>query len=349
MKEEVKEETKSQIPPLIEFLDKNKGKENIFGSPLTHQEETSLGENVYSYEDGSILIFDPLNDEYRFFTQRGRELKESAEELVRNPQRLNQMKKIGEGGFSELFQFNTSLGEVAIKVTRRSMFWLREMAEKITKEEDFVTADQIIGRSGKKVIQKMSLIDCLGLFKRLNEDGILTPEFYGFIVRRNPKDDEIQEFQFMERINKPTISEIFEFLTREGKKPTQKEKEKKEFPYEGFLLELSNKYFAGNYSAFLKSLIESVKNLIESLRRRVPDIGDLEGDNIFLIGYDEKKKDFVFMIIDLIREEIIIKTKRKGSLQNLIPKERLKPEEKLKENNLPLFTKTNFYRLRKVI
>lgn len=156
----------------------------------------------------------------------------------------------------------------------------------------------------------MSFADTIRLFKKLDQAGICRPEFYGFSVRRNPENDEIQEFQFMEKIDRPTVEIILEAYMEAKQKGTDISAASK-FPYVEFLKELATKYFRGDYHGLMKSLTTSFFDFIMAVKQAVPDIGDLEADNIFLAGYNKQTGEFEFILIDPIEEQVLIKPIKK--------------------------------------
>lgn len=326
----------TELPPTIQKLETSKDKENLSGSPLTKR-KVLFGKEFYFYADGSVLVIDPMRQEYHFITQegkkKGRGLRKSAEELIRNEQRLEQMRLLGEGkgGYSKVYEFNTPAGPIAVKTTDRVGFFLKEFAEESSKN-----AGINIGRGSKKIIQKMSLADTIRLFKKLDQAGICRPEFYGFSVRRNPKNDEIQEFQFMEKIDRPTVESILEAYMDAKQKGTDISAASK-FPYVKFLKELATKYFRGDYNDLMKSLIISFFDFITAVKQAVPDIGDLEADNIFLAGYNEQTGKCEFILIDPIEEQVLIKPIRKQEADHHIinpPINNILDENNIKETIL---------------
>jgi len=323
----------TESSPTIKALDNNRDKENLFGSPL-QRKKFLFGKEYYFYNDGSVLVYDPLEQEYHFLTreglQKGRGLRKSAKEIVENEDRLRQMKMLGRGRFSNVFELKTPVGPIAVKTTDKVGFYLKEFMEQETQkfeDPDFLSG--LIGRgSGKKIIQKMSLADTMRLFRKLDEAGIARPEFYGFTVRRDPHTNEIQEFQFMERIDRPTIQSIWEaaFKAEQNQRETIDDSE---FPYASFLIELSERYFNGDDTALMRELFNSFLDFVMSVKKAIPGIGDLEADNIFLIGYNEKEGKFEFMLIDPIEETIVIRPIKNDS--NLIfPLNQKKGSEYLK-------------------
>ncbi len=299
----------SEISPTIKSLDTKRDIENLSGSPFLKRKNL-FGKEFYFYDDGSVLVVDPSKQEYHFLSrearQKRRESKRSVEEIIKNDQRLSQMKMLGEGkgGFSKVFELDTPVGTIAVKATDKVGFFLKEMAEEATtKAEHTDPLSELSGRrSGKKIVQKMSLVDTMRLFRKLDEAGIRKPEFYGFTVRRNPADGQIQEFQFMERIDRPTVQGIIEAAI-DAKQNHAGALDSSKFPYTDFLSELSDKYFNGNDGLLMKALVRSFRDFVISVKEVVP----IEMDNIFLVGYDEVEQQLEFMLIDPIEEQVYIR------------------------------------------
>ena len=303
----------TELSPTIKALDTKRDIENLSGYPLVKRKNL-FGKEFSFYDDGSVLVVDPSQLEYHFITregrEKGRELRRSVEDIVKNDQRLNQMKMLGEGkgGFSKVFELDTPAGPIAVKATDKVGFFLKELMEDATRKAEFTDplSELTRRRSGKKIVQKMSLADTTRLFRKLDEAGIRKPEFYGFTVRRNPGNNEIQEFQFMERIDKPTVESILEAAIDTEQNHTGGLDPSK-FAYTKFLADLSNKYFRGDNNALMKALVRSFRDFVRSVKEAVPNIADLEMDNIFLVGYDETDQRLEFMLIDPIEERVYIR------------------------------------------
>ncbi|MBI2033468.1 MAG: hypothetical protein HYT10_03350 [Candidatus Levybacteria bacterium] len=302
-----------ELSPTIKALDTKRDTENLSGSPLTRRKNL-FGKEFSFYDDGSVLVVDPTSQEYHFITQegreKGRELRRSAEEIISNDQRLGEMKMLGEGkgGFSRVFELDTPAGPIAVKATDKAGFFLKELMEEATKKAEYSDPLSELTRrqSGKKIVQKMSLTDTMRLFRKLDEAGIRKPEFYGFSVRRNPGNNEIQEFQFMERIDRPTVESILEAAIDAEQNQTGGLDPSK-FAYTEFLADLSDKYFRGDNDALMKAIVRSFRDFVRSVKEAVPNIADLEMDNIFLVGYDETDQQLEFMLIDPIEENVYIR------------------------------------------
>ena len=144
------------------------------------------------------------------------------------------------------------------------------------------------------------------MFRKLDEAGIRKPEFYGFTIKRNPNNNEIQEFQFMERIDRPTVESIFE-AAAEARQNHPGALYLSKLPYAEFLTELSHKYFNGDDDALMKALAKSFRDFVRNVKETIPNIADLEMCNIFLVGYNETDQQLEFMLIDPIEEEVFIR------------------------------------------
>ena len=152
----------------------------------------------------------------------------------------------------------------------------------------------------------MSLADTMRLFRKLDEAGIRKPEFYGFTVRRNLGDNKIQEFQFMEKIDRPTVESILE-ATIDAEQSQTGGLDPSKFAYTKFLKDLSHTYFCGDNGALMIALVRSFSNFVRSVKEAVPNIADLEMDNIFLVGYNDADQQLEFMLIDPIEEQVYIR------------------------------------------
>lgn len=306
----------SELSPTITTLDTKRNFENLSGSPLVKRKNL-FGKEYYFYDDGSVLVVDPTREEYHFITregrQKGKELRISVEQIIKNDNGLSKMKMLGEGGFSKVFELDTFAGPIAVKATNKVNFLIKEMTEEATIKAEYTNPlSNISGKAGKKIVQRMSLTDTLRLLRKLDQAGIKKPEYYGFSVKRNPGDEEIQEFQFMEKIDRPTMLSISEALGEAHQSQTGAIDSSK-FAYTDFLAALSTRYFADNNDELIKSLFASFYSFVKSVKEAVPNIADLDMDNIFLIGYDEVNHQFEFMVIDPIEEEIYIPLKKTES------------------------------------
>lgn len=303
----------SELLPTIKALNTKRDTENLSGSPLVKRKNL-FGKEFYFYDDGSVLVVDPSCQEYHFITKKGREkgkeLRICAEEIIKSNQRLSSIKMLGEGkgGFSKVYEVETPIGPIAVKTTDEAVFFIKETMEETTREarhSDHLS--ELLGRgSGKNIVQKMSLADTMRLFRKIDEAGVRRPEFYGFTVKRYPGNNKIQEFQFMERIDRPTVQSIIEAAI-EAEQNHSGTLDPSKFPYTGFLTELSDKYFNGDDDALMRALIRSFVEFVRSVKKAVPNIADLEMDNIFLVGYNEEIQELEFMLIDPIEELVYIR------------------------------------------
>lgn len=329
-----------KMSPTIEALDKQKGAENLSGSPLSKQKRL-FGKEYDFYQDGSVLVVDPANDAFHFLTAEGRakgsEFRGKAKELTDKATNLQALKQLGEGkgGFSKVYELVTDSGPVAVKATDGAMFFFKEMMEEATSKATGQTPLEVMsGRmGGRKIVQRMSLKDTMQLFRKLDTAGIRKPEFYGFSVKRNATSNDIQEFQFMEKIDRPTIESIIEAATDanvlNGGMVTESN-----FSYAGFVNEIAEKYYGGDQLAFMRALVTSFTEFVADTKRVIPNIADLEMDNIFLAGYDEEDQKPEFLLIDPIEEQVYlrpIQTSRSGF--NLINNENLFKENKINYKN----------------
>lgn len=304
----------NKISPTIECLDLKKDTENILGSSLTSRKRNLFGKEFYFYEDGSVLIFDPFSQEYHFITQEGREkgriFRRSAKDVISGKTSLNETNFLGQGRFSRVYELNNSSGSLAVKVTDKESFAFKELAEKNAMEVQNSLAEFAGRGNRRKIVQRMALVDVVRLLRRLSQAEISTPEFYGFTVRKDATNAEIQEFQFMEKINAPTVASILQanlmIVEERDKNSASKFVIDPKFPYADFLAELSLKYFNNDLRSLIENLIISLRSFLIEVRLTILGIADLETDNIFVIGYDEESRQFRFMLIDPIEEEVLI-------------------------------------------
>lgn len=303
-----------KISPTIEALDKQRGVENLFGSPLSKQKRL-FGKEYDFYQDGSVLVVDPANNVYHFLTAegqaRGSELRGKAKELTDKTTNLQTLRLLGQGkgGFSNVYELPTDSGPVAVKVTDGVMFFFKEMMEEATSEASMQTPlEMISGRmgGGKQIVQRMSLRDTVQLFRKLDTARIRRPEFYGFTVRRNVSSNEIQEFQFMEAINRPTIESVLNAAS-DANVMNGGAFSEDSFPYAGLVNEMTEKYYGGDQLAFMRVLVRSFISFVADTKRAIPNIADLEMDNIFLAGYDEEDQRPEFLLIDPIEEQVYLR------------------------------------------
>lgn len=302
----------TELSPTIKALDTYRFTENLSRSPLTKRKNL-FGKEFSFYDDGSVLVVDPSRQEYHFITRKGRGkgrgLRRSAEEIITNDRRLCQMRMLGEGkgGFSKVYELDTPAGPIAVKTTDKAGFFLKELMEEATRKAKRADPlSELTGRRSRKIVQKMSLADTMRLLGKLDEAGIRKPEFYGFTVRRSPDNNEIQEFQFMERIDRPTVLSIIEAAI-EARQSETGALDSSKFEYTDFLVELSDKHFGGDNEAFMKALVYSLRDFVKNVKIAVPNIADLEMDNIFLVGYDKTGQQLEFMLIDPIEEKVFIR------------------------------------------
>lgn len=301
----------NELSPTIKALDKKRDIENLSGSPLMKRKNL-FGKEFSFYDDGSILVVDPSQQEYHFLTregrEKGRELRRSVEDIVKNDQRLSQMKMLGEGkgGFSKVYELETPTGAIAVKATDKVGMLLRDLEGNSDSQIPPSLRTLLEGRSNRITVQRKSLADTMKFFKKLDEAGIRQPESYGFSVKRDPNDDGIQEFQFMERIDRPTVLSIFESAA-DARDITSGEFDVSKLPYPDLLRQIAIKHYSGNTRDMLRAIKSSYDDFVRGVKEAVPYISDLEMDNIFLIGYNETDKELEFMLIDPIEEHVYIR------------------------------------------
>lgn len=298
--------------PTIRSLEDKREVENLSGAKFI-KKKVLFGREYDFYEDGSILVVDPEKQHYHFLTKQGREkgrdLRTAAKNILNNPAELQTAHILGEGkgGLSKVYEIATENGPVAVKTTESTMFFIKEMmGEATTKATGKNSWDIIMGRSSRRhIVQKMSLKDTMKLFERLDSAGIKRPEFYGFSVKRNAGSNELQEIQFMQKIDRPTFESLMEaaagaevinggILTPEN------------FKYANLINDLAAKYFNGDQLALMRDIVPAFHYFVNGVKRKVWNIGDVEMDNIFFVGYDEEAKKPEFMLIDPIEEQIYL-------------------------------------------
>lgn len=303
--------------PTLVTLDTKKEIENLLGSPLKRK-LSNIGKDYFFYEDRSVLVFDEESQEYHFITKEGRArlryIKRQTERVLKDETALDSAQIIGEGKSglpSKVYKLETEDGEIAVKTTDRAGFMMRELAEEITKSD--VSQGSIDIRLGKKsrrkLVQQMSLKDTVELYKKLEELGIKKPDFYGFTVRREPKEKEIQEYQFMEMIDRPTIQSIIDKAASLDLESGNVDID--QLPYAQFLKQISMEHYNGDTDTLIKAIVGGFFKFVKDTKNTVTmsgdNIGDIEMDNVFLIGYNEETNTPDFMVIDPIREQMLFR------------------------------------------
>lgn len=152
----------TELPPTIKALDTKRGTENLSGSPLMRRKNL-FGKEFSFYDDGSVLVVDPSRQEYHFITRegrgKGRSLRRLTEEIIRNNLRLGQMKMLGEGKFSKVYELHTPAGPIALKATDKAGFFLKELMEKETgKDEPIGPLYELTGRRSRKKLSRRCLL-----------------------------------------------------------------------------------------------------------------------------------------------------------------------------------------------
>ena len=97
-----------------------------------------------------------------------------------------------------------------MKVTDASRFLGKELSDVFSNAYDDLISGTELGRigGGKKIVQHVDLKTTLELLDALRKHGFATPKFYGFSVRENASGEQPQEYQFMQRIDRPTVEQI---------------------------------------------------------------------------------------------------------------------------------------------
>ena len=57
----------------------------------------------------------------------------------------------------------------------------------------------------------------------------------------------------------------------------------------------------------MKTLVQSFRDFVRSVKDAVPNIADLQMDNIFLVGYNEADQQLEFMLTDPIEEQVYLR------------------------------------------
>src|SRR5205823_5706967 len=99
-----------------------------------------------------------------------------------------------------------------------------------------------------------------------------TPEFYGFSVRRDPTNHQIQEFQFMEEINRPTLQSIFETVAEVEDRETEAIDLAK-LPHGEFLQNIANRYYHGDPRVFLRAVGTTFTQFVADAKRAILNLG----------------------------------------------------------------------------
>ncbi len=291
--------------PSLKHLGTKREEENLVGSRLRKQ-KTFRGKHFYFYEDDSVLVYDPAGNFYHFITLEGREQlcgeRKLIDDLVYGITNADPAENIGSGSFSNCYSLDTAGGVVA-KTTTAESFVKRELSDVFSEAYDMMSDSDFIGCTmrGKKIIQYMDLGTTLGMLHALKTNGFATPVFYGFSIRINASSEEIQEYQFMERIDRPTLHQIFENSDLSAEQQIHYES----VPYAKHL-EQVRQYFESD-GEMLRALGSAYWNIKCNVKRDIQDIGDIEPNNLFVYDFDPETREFTLMISDPIREQKFIR------------------------------------------
>jgi hypothetical protein len=203
-----------EAPTLVQLRGK-KGEVNLVGSPLVRQRNLK-GKKFYFYEDGSVLVHDYREGFYHFITREGRERLSSSdrgilEDIVYGRANPIEYEKLGSGNFSDSYSLPMAKG-VAMKVTDAARFFGKELSDVFSNAHDDLISGTEMRRigGGKKIVQHLDLKTTLELLNALRVNGFSIPEFYGFSIRERASGTQLQEYQFMQRIDKPTVGQVLE-------------------------------------------------------------------------------------------------------------------------------------------
>jgi len=290
-----------EAPTLVQLHEK-KGEENLVGSPLVRKRNLK-SKDFYFYEDGSILVHDPTEGFYHFITNEGRERLSTSdrgilEELVYGRVDVTDYEKLGSGNFSDSYSLPMAEG-IVMKVTNATNFVGKELSDVFSNAYDDLISETEMGRirGSKKIVQYLDLKTSFELLKALRSNGFATPEVYGFSIRENASGEEPQEYQFMQKVDKPTIKQVLENTSDLMNNP---QINYETIPHKQILINARQHF--GSDNEMFKALISSYKKFRRDVKRKIENIGDIEPDNLFVYDFDPESREFTLMMIDPIAE-----------------------------------------------
>ncbi len=307
-----------EAPTLVQLREK-KGEENLVGSLLVRQRNQN-GKAFYFYEDGSVLVHDSGEGFYHFITREGRGRLSSTdrgilEDMVYGRASPTEYEKLGSGNFSDSYSLLIAEG-VAMKVTNAAMFLGKELSDVFSNAYDNLISGTAIGRvrGGRKIVQHVDLKTSLRLLNALRINGFATPEIYGFSIRENTSGDETQEYQFMQRIDRPTVEQIFENTADLLNNP---QVNYEAIPH-GQIVRDARRHFDSD-DEMLGALVRAYTDFRRNAKTAIWNIGDMKEDNLFVYGFNPESREFTIMMIDPIAEVSYIRPIRtKADTTNFI-------------------------------
>jgi len=305
-----------EAPTLVQLREK-KGVENMVGSPLVRQRNKG-GKGLYFYEDGSVLVHDSRGGFYHFITQEGRKRLSSSdrrvlEEIVYGRTNPDRYEKLGSGNFSDSYSLSMADG-VAMKVTNAAKVLGKELSDVFSNAYDDLISGSEMSRvgGGKKIVQHVDLRTSLELLNALRTNGFATPEIYGFSIRENTSGEEPQEYQFMQRIDRPTVEQIFENTDDSLNNP--------QVNYEAIphcqIVSDARQHFDSD-DEMLGALVRAYTDFRRNAKTAIWNIGDMKEDNLFVHDFGPESREFTIMMIDPIAEVSYIQPIRKSPRDEL--------------------------------
>jgi len=229
--------------------------------------------------------------------------RKSLQRYIEGEDDIRQAELLGSGNFSNCYSLPIANGLV-VKTTNGTDFVGKELSDVFSNVYDKLMQASEIGRSiggSKKTVQSIDLKTTLKMLTALRKHGFATPTFYGFSVKANASPDEIQEYQFMERINRPTLEQIFENSHLE--KPV--EINYQTVPHADYLRQIRQHFESDD--EMLGTLVNDYYDFKKEAKRTILDLGDVEMRNLFAYAFDPQTKKFTLMMIDPIREQSFIR------------------------------------------
>ncbi|MEI6462760.1 MAG: hypothetical protein WCO33_03805 [bacterium] len=270
---------------------KKQDTENVVGSPIVKREFNGVekikqrvleGKKYSFYEDGSVQIDDEVNGVIHYITKEGlikRKERLLAKSIIEADGNISNIRKIGSGVSGVVRELTD---EIAVKLVNHKKY--------ASKEKD---------RINPKYINKNSTVNVLHLnmiFRKLN---IKHPEDYGFSVKKGAKGSEIQEYQFMEYVHRPTLDQILRPYFGAGTRDPK---------YEDFINNIIKEASGGNDQDFYEKLYRKFNEFVHKVMEQIPGIYEIGNfDNAFLLDYKKETDEFDFMIIDPALEQLILR------------------------------------------
>jgi len=186
------------------------------------------------------------------------------------------LEKIGKGGFGRVY-VSPIRDDVVVKMTEAAKFRGKEAAH-------------ILGDDGGD-IWHMDLMTTMKLMLALKSCGLNAPNFYGFSLKDQANySKEMQEWQWMQRINAPDLGSVMETIEEGGKVH--------HLPNNHSLMAAMT--FVESEDRLMAVLWESYEEHKGRAEAAVEGIFDLEPRNMLVDHYDADSGRFGFVIIDPI-------------------------------------------------